>query len=160
VAEGEAEDETGDGNGEEDVIDIGDGINGGGEGSIMEDDADANEGTEDEEDGAEDDEESTEDDEEAEEDPIVGNGFVEEVAEELAGSRTRRGHHYDRGGGTCDSELCSLHLRERDPLRERHSHRGFQARLDTIRPHVAQLTNHLSSCSLQRLGLLRPPIHR
>jgi hypothetical protein len=24
-----------------------------------------------------------------------------------------------RGGGTCDSELCSLHLRER------HSHRGF-----------------------------------
>jgi len=39
-----------------------------------------------------------EDDGETEEDPIVGNGFVEEIAEELAGSRTRRGHRYDGEG--------------------------------------------------------------
>jgi hypothetical protein len=56
---------------------------------MMEDDADMDKGTEDEEDDAEDNEETTENDKEAEEDPIVGNGFVEEVAEELAGSRTQ-----------------------------------------------------------------------
>jgi hypothetical protein len=88
VMEGEDADKTGDGNGEEDVIDIGDGINGGGEGSMTEDDANMDEGTEDVEDDAEDDEESMEG-KEAEEDPIVGNGFVEEVAEELVGLRMR-----------------------------------------------------------------------
>jgi len=43
VAEGEVADEIGDGNGE-DVIDVGDGIDGGGEGSMMEGDADVDEG--------------------------------------------------------------------------------------------------------------------
>ena len=97
VAEGEVADEIGDGNGE-DVIDVGDGIDGGGEGSMMEGDADVDEGIEDEEDGTKDDEEGMEDDGETEEDPIVGNGFVEEIAEELAGSRTRRGRRYDGEG--------------------------------------------------------------
>jgi len=90
VSEGENEDEMGDGSEEKDVMDVGDGIDGG--------DAEVDENTEDEEDGTEEDEESMEDDEEAEEDPIVGNGFMEEVAEELAGSRTRRGRRYDGGG--------------------------------------------------------------
>jgi len=109
VAEGEGEDETGAESEEEDVLDVGAGIEGGGEGSMVGDNTNGNEDTEEEEDdteeedGAEDDEgmENTEGDTEADEeeaDPIVGNGFVEEVAVELAGSRTRRGRRYDGGG--------------------------------------------------------------
>jgi hypothetical protein len=96
VAEGEDEDETGDRSGEEEVIDAGDGIDGDDEERIVEDEggADEDEAEEDEEN----DEGSVEDNEETEEDPIVGNGFVEEVAEELTGSRTRRGRRYDGGG--------------------------------------------------------------
>ena len=104
MAEGESEGETSIKSEEEDVLDVGDGIEGGGGGSMMEDDADGNGDTEEEEDDAEDDQDmedtdrDTEDDEE-ELDPIMGNGFVEEVAAELAGSRTRRGRRYDGGGG-------------------------------------------------------------
>jgi len=104
VAEGENEDNMSDGSEEEGAMDVVDGINGGEEGSTIGDDTDV-----DEEDGTEDDKEST-NEEGVEEDPIVGNGFVEEAAEELAGSRTRQGRRYDGGGGTCDSERCSLHL--------------------------------------------------
>jgi hypothetical protein len=103
VAEGENEDDMSDGNEEEGVMDVVDGIDRGEEGSTIGGDTDV-----DEEDGTEDDEEST-NDEGVEEDPIVGNSFVEEVAEELAGLRTKQGRRYDRGG-TCDSEHYSLHL--------------------------------------------------
>jgi len=46
----------------------------------------------------EDDKEST-NEEGVEEDPIVGNGFVKEAAEELAGSRTRQDVAMTGGGG-------------------------------------------------------------
>jgi hypothetical protein len=81
--EGDSTEESG-----EDVLDIGDSVDKDSTRSSM---------------GDEDDElEEMEDNEE--DNPIVGNGFVEEVAEELEGSRMRRGHRHD-GGGTCDSEL-------------------------------------------------------
>jgi hypothetical protein len=75
--EGDSTEESGD-----DVLDIGD--------SVDEDSTRSSMGDEDDE------LEEMEDDEE--DDPIVGNGFVEEVAEELEGSRTRRGRRYDGGG--------------------------------------------------------------
>jgi hypothetical protein len=68
------------GKSEEDVLDIGDGVDGGSTGSSMGDQDDEREEMEDDEGEYLDDEED---------DPIVGNGFVEEVAEELEGSRTR-----------------------------------------------------------------------
>ena len=73
----------------EDVLDIGDGMDGGDVESVVGDDID---GTEDG------DPESETEEEVEEEDPIVGNGFVEEVEVELEGSRTRRGRRYDGGG--------------------------------------------------------------
>jgi hypothetical protein len=63
----------------EDIPDIGDGIDGGDVESVVGDDID---GTEDG------DLESETEEEVEEEDPIVGNGFVEEVEVELEGSRT------------------------------------------------------------------------
>jgi hypothetical protein len=70
------------GENEEDVLDIGNGIDGGDTGSSVGDEEDELEETE------EDVEEDIEDDVE-EDNPIVGNGFMEEVAQELEGSRTR-----------------------------------------------------------------------
>jgi len=73
----------------EDVLDIGDGMDGGDVESVAGDDID---GTKDG------DPESETEEEVEEEDPIVGNGFVEEVEVELEGSRTQRGCRYDGGG--------------------------------------------------------------
>jgi hypothetical protein len=84
VESAESKDADDDENNTEDVLDVGDGIDGGDAGDLTEGDADVTEDTEEEE--------------EEMEDPIVGNGFVEEVAVELEGSRTRRGRHYDGGG--------------------------------------------------------------
>jgi len=78
------------GENEEDVPDIGDGIDGGDTGSSVGDEEDELAMEETEDDGEEDIEDDVEED-----DPIVGNGFMEETAEELEGSRTRRGCRYE-----------------------------------------------------------------
>jgi hypothetical protein len=91
LKEAMADNEDSDGHGDEDVLDVGDGIDGGDMGSSIGDDDEEPEPMEGEDD--EEDEEGIEED-----DPIVGNGFVEEVVVELEGSRTRRGRRYDGGG--------------------------------------------------------------
>ena len=76
--ENEEEDE------EEDVLDVGDGVDGGEDAS--EEETQPQTEADIEADGQED------------ENVIVGNGLVEEVAEEVEGSWTRRGRRYDGGG--------------------------------------------------------------
>jgi hypothetical protein len=86
----EATANNGDGDGEngEDTLDIGDGIDGGDTGSSAGDEEGEREETENNRGEDPEDEEGAEEEVVEEDDPIVGNGFVEEVAEELEGSRT------------------------------------------------------------------------
>jgi len=74
-----------DGGEEEEILDTGDGVDGGNE-QPKEVDEQVDTRAE------------SERDEEEEENMVVGNDLVEKVAAEVEGSRTRRGHRYDGGG--------------------------------------------------------------
>jgi hypothetical protein len=57
---------------------------------------------------------TNEEDDTGEDNAIVGNGFVEETAVELEGSRTRRGRRYDGGGALVTVSVAHSSVRARD----------------------------------------------